>query len=104
MTLKIDPVWLAEKLRERWHEIELDVIEPRPQAYLLNWLYRGSSQPLLGALHRDQYALVLTGDNLDVYEFAAWYRSIVDAEQPLYLYEWADTDVELRPGMKAEDL
>jgi len=59
---------------------------------------------LSGALHRDRYAAVLTGEMGAVYAFAAWYRSIITPEQPLFLYKWADFGVELRPGMSANEI
>jgi hypothetical protein len=104
VTLHINPAWLADKLRERWPDVALNVREPRPQAYLLDWLLTFDNRTLIGALHRDQYAVVLTGDEADVHEFAAWYRSVIDAEQPLYLVEWADFGVELKPGVTAEEI
>jgi hypothetical protein len=104
VTLRIEPMWLADRMRERWPGVALNVREPRPQAYLLDWLLTFDNRTLIGALHRDQYAVVLTGDKDAVHEFAAWYRSVIDAEQPLFLYEWADFGVELKPGVGAEDL
>jgi hypothetical protein len=104
VSLRVEPVWLAEKLREVWPDVALNVREPRPQAYLLDWLLKFDNRALIGALHRDQYAVVLTGDEDDVHKFAAWYRSVIDGEQPLFLYEWADYGVELKPGVSAEGI
>lgn len=102
VTLDLDPAWLADRLREQWPDAQLDTRDPRPQAYLLDWRMTIDGKILSGALHRDRYAVVITGD--DVYPFAAWYRSIIAPEQPLFLYEWADFGVELRPGMMAGDI
>ena len=102
VTLDIDPAWLTDRLREQWPDVQLNTREPRPQAYLLDWRMTMEGKIVSGALHRDRYAVVITGD--DAYPFAAWYRSIVASEQPLYLYEWADYGVELRPGMAASDI
>jgi hypothetical protein len=99
--LRIEAEWLAKKLKAKWPEIKLNVREPRPQAYLLDWHLQIGEQHLIGALHRDQYAVVLTGDDL-VYTFAEWYRGLFPDTQRLYLYQWADPHTELRPGMTAE--
>jgi hypothetical protein len=99
--LRIEPDWLAEKLQKKWPRIRLNVREPRPQAYLLDWHLQSGEQHLIGALHRDQYGVVLTGDDL-VYTFAEWYRGLFPDTQRLYLYQWADPHTELRPGMTAE--
>jgi len=97
--LKVNPDWLADKLRENWPDIALNVREPRPQAYLLDWKLTISEQPLIGGLLRDQYGVVLTGKEDAVNAFAAWYRSIIAPAHRLYIYEWADEAIELLPGM-----
>ncbi len=102
--LKVNPDWLADKLRENWPDIEINTREPRPQAYLLDWKVIISEQPLIGGLLRDQYGVVLTGEDHAVNAFAAWYRSIIAPEFPLSIYEWADVAIELHPGMTAGDL
>ena len=97
-TLKIDPDWLAAKLRERWPDILLNVREPRPQAYLLDWQMTIDDRVLIGGLHRDGYGIVITGYAINL--FAAWYRGIIDPAEPLYLYEWAgDAGFPLTPGI-----
>lgn len=95
VSLRIDSEWLADRLRENWPEIELNIRDPRPQAYLLDWKLTISEQPLIGGLLRDQYGVVLSGEDDAINAFADWYRSIISPEYPLYLYEWADEGVEL---------
>jgi hypothetical protein len=102
--LNIDPDWLAEALKTKWPEIRLNVRQPRPQAYLLDWHLQIGAEHLIGALHRDQYAVTLTGKNDLMVAFATWYRTLFPDEQHLYLYQWADVHVELKPGMSAKDI
>jgi hypothetical protein len=59
---------------------------------------------LIGGLHRDGYALVLTGVKDAVDEFAVWYRGLFAAEQPLFLYEWADVATDLTPDITAQEI
>jgi hypothetical protein len=104
VTLDVDPAWLADRLREQWPDVQLNVRQPRPQAYLLDWRMSIEGVIFSGALHRDRYAVVATSDAEAVYAFTAWYRSIIAPEQPLFLYEWADIALELRPGMTASEI
>ncbi len=104
VSLNIDPRWLEEKLQSAWRDAVFDTRQPRPQAYLLNWEMSIDGEHLHGALHRDQYAIVLTGDMDSVYSFAVWYRSIFPPEQPLFLYEWASLEVQLLPGISTSDI
>jgi hypothetical protein len=104
MKLSIDPDWLATKLREQWPNVRLNIRKPRPQTYLLDWQMKIGRQTLIGGLHRDQYAVVLTGDQNAVVRFAAWYRSIFPAEQYLFLYEWAGLAIPLKAGDTAKDI
>lgn len=102
--LKIDADWLADQLRTRWSEMRLNIRQPRPQAYLLDWHLQLEDKHLIGALHRDQYGVVLTGDGDLVFAFAAWYRGLFPTEQRLYLYEWADEGVEIKLGMTVAEI
>jgi hypothetical protein len=99
VTLSLDPDWLADQLRRRWPDVELNARQPRPQAYLLDWRLRVDGQLLSGALHRDRYAVVLTSANSEaVRTFARWYRGIIPPEQPLFLYERAGEGEALLPS------
>jgi hypothetical protein len=100
--LKIHLDWIGEKIQEKWPAAKLNVRNPRTQTYLVDWLMEIDGEPLIGGLHRDQYAIVITGSEKTVQVFAAWYRSIIPQEQYLFLYEWAGLAVELRPGMTAK--
>ncbi|MBX3086346.1 MAG: HEAT repeat domain-containing protein [Anaerolineae bacterium] len=104
ITLTIDRDWLSKQLQQRWADIRLNVREPRPQAYLLNFQLTLSGEMLIGGLHRDGYALVLTCVKDAVYEFAAWYRELFAAEQALFLYEWADVATSLTPAITAQEI
>jgi len=42
---------------------------------------------------------VITGEEQTIRIFAAWYRSIIQPEQFLFLYDWAWLAVELKSGM-----
>jgi hypothetical protein len=102
--LKIQPERLAQKLSEEWSEIRLNVREPHPQAYVLDWHLQIGGENLIGGLHRDQYGVVLMGDRDVIERFAVWYRSLFPETQRLYFYEWADVHVELKPGMSATEI
>jgi hypothetical protein len=102
--LSIDADWLAQYLKTKWPEIQLDVRAPRPQAYLLDWHLQIGEKHLIGALHRDQYAVTLTGENDLIMAFAAWYRTLFPDDQHLYLYQWAEAHVELKAGLSAGEI
>ncbi|MBI1278148.1 MAG: hypothetical protein GC179_08475 [Anaerolineaceae bacterium] len=104
INLKIDPTWLKEKLLEQWPNVEIDVRNPKPKTYLLDWKIKIGRQNLMGGLHRDQYGIVLAGNQKAILEFAVWYRSIISNDQPLFLYEWADPGCELKQGMSTQDI
>jgi hypothetical protein len=103
-TLRVDPVWFIDKLREQYPAMELNTRQPKLKTYLIDWRLELEDHLLIGGLHRDGYAVVLMGDHALVYPFAAWYRSLITMEQPLYLYEWADEGMELLVGMTAKDI
>ncbi|MBA3870231.1 MAG: HEAT repeat domain-containing protein [Anaerolineae bacterium] len=98
-SLKVDHRWLTKKLREEWPSIRLNIRKPRPQTYLLDWLIEIDGEPLIGGLHREQYAVVITGNLKAMRVFATWYRSIIEPKQYLFLYEWAGLATELKSGM-----
>ncbi|HLU11811.1 MAG TPA: HEAT repeat domain-containing protein, partial [Oceanobacillus sp.] len=104
-TLRLDPAWLSDQLKQQWQGIRFNVIEPQPQSLILNWEIDMPNGLLLGGLHRDGYGIMLTNRSYDdVLDFAVWYRSIISPEHPLRLYEWADSGRELRPGMTVDEL
>jgi hypothetical protein len=86
--LNVDPVWLADHLRAAFPGVNFEA-RPGSQAYLLSWLAETEGETVLGGLHRDGYALVLTGAYTAIMRVARWYRGIIPSETPLYLYEWA---------------
>jgi hypothetical protein len=102
--LNVDSAWLAEKMQENWPSVKLNVREPKPLTYLVDWLVEIDGEPLIGGLHRDQYVIVMTGNKKAIRTFAAWYRSIIEPKQYLFLYEWSYLAVELRQGMSAADV
>lgn len=85
--LQLEPDWLKTELESAWQEITFN--HRQSKAYLLDWTLEIDGKPIIGALHRDRYAVVLTGDHPLVQRFANWYRSVIAPEHPLYLYEWA---------------
>lgn len=88
--------YLRSKLSERWPDIRFNARQPAPKAYVLDWLVKFEDErTLIGAVHRDGYALILTGLKDDVREFATWYRSVLPKVTTLYLYEWAGQAEEL---------
>ncbi len=100
ITLSIDPNWLGDQLQQHWSDVRLNVRQPRPQAYRLDFQLKLDGQLLIGGLHRDSYALVLTSMSADtVHAFTVWYRSLFPEKQMLYLYEWADIGVSLPFGI-----
>jgi HEAT repeats/HEAT repeat len=103
-TLTVNARWLTQTLRNQFPDIELNIRQPKPQTYSLDWRLTLDGHKLIGGLHRDGYGVVLTGQQAAVYAFAAWYRSVISFEHPLYLYEWADTGVELTQSMTAKDV
>lgn len=109
ITLRIEPDWLRERIHEQWPDAKFNTRQPRPSAYLLDWLIEIDGELLSGALHRDQYAVVITatphrGSEQALFAFAAWYRGVIDATVSLYLYQWADEATLLEPGDTATAL
>jgi len=102
ITLKIDVDWLKNQIEEHWQDANFDV-RRQSQAYTLSWLLQIDGYNLLGGLHRDDYAIVLTGHRTAVYEFAAWYRGIIK-EHKLFLYGWADPGIHLKHDMTVEQI
>lgn len=102
--MKIQPDWLAAQLRQQWPNIELNARDPKPQTYLLDWKLKIGGAWVIGGLHRDQYGVVLAGNQRAIYKFAAWYRGIIGAKQLLFFYEWADPGIELKVDMMAKDI
>lgn len=86
--LQVDPAWLADQLRAAYPSVNFEA-RPGSQAYLLSWLVKNEGETVLGGLHRDGYALVLTGEYAAILRVARWYRGIIPSDTPLYLYEWA---------------
>ena len=105
-TLRLDPMWLSDQLKQQWQDVRFDVIEPRPESLLLNWEIDMPNGLLLGGLHRDGYSIMLTitENDDDVAAFAIWYRSIISLEYTLRLYEWAYAGREIRPNMTVAEL
>jgi hypothetical protein len=102
--LHIDKSWLIHHLQERWVTIALNVRQPTPKAYSVNFQLTLSGQMLLGGLHRDGYTLVLTGVQEAIFEFATWYRSLFASDQSLFLYEWADVGITLTENISAQEI
>ena len=100
--LHISPEWLREKLQAQWNSLSFDV-RPDSKTYNLSWLTEINGFNLLGGLHRDEFALVITGNPEATYEFALWYRSIIE-DHDLYFYEWAMPGVKLDKTMTLEQL
>lgn len=86
--LNVDPAWLADQLRATYPSVNFEA-RPGSKAYLLSGLVETEGEIVLGGLHRDGYALVLTGAYAAILRVARWYRGIISSETPLYLYEWA---------------
>jgi hypothetical protein len=103
--LNIDANRLKYHLRQRFYDVKFDVRHPRLTCYQLNWQIGSGKKLLLGALHRDGYGVVLTGRDMErIARFTLWYRSLISAKIPLYLYAWADVGLELRHGMKLAEI
>lgn len=97
--MRVEPKWLEANIRNRWPDAKVNIRQPRPQTYLLDWMVTVENNHLIGGLHRDQHALVLMGDEKLSIAFANWYRDLFPSEQTLYIYEWADFGTELKVGM-----
>lgn len=89
-SLRIEPDWLGEQLRQQWPDVRLDQRQPKLQSFLLTWEIDMPDGLLSGSLHRDGYGIFLTGDEDDIQVFAHWYRGIISPEHTLRLYQWAD--------------
>lgn len=98
--LQIPLEWLKEELQAKWQPISFDV-RMGTQTYTLSWLITIEGFNLLGGLHRDGYAVVVTGHSEATHRFALWYRSIF-ADHDLYLYEWASPGIKLHHNMTLE--
>ncbi|MCB9453467.1 MAG: HEAT repeat domain-containing protein [Anaerolineaceae bacterium] len=101
--LNIPADWLREKLQAAWNPISFDARPGDCLTYSLSWLIQIDGFNLLGGLHRDGYAVVLTGNRRAVCTFAAWYRSII-LHYTLYLYFWAGVGFKLEQDMTAADV
>jgi hypothetical protein len=109
ISLRLDPDWLRARIHEQWPDAKFNTRQPRPTAYLLDWLIEIDGELLSGALHRDQYAVVVSsaphrGAERPQFAFAAWYRGLIDPTVPLYLYEWADEAIPMEVGVTATAL
>ncbi len=93
VNLKVDPAWFAEQLKSLG--AELNVRQPKPQAYLLDWKVKLEGGTLIGGLHRDGYCVVMRGDAKAMQWFAKWYRGVVTTEDKLFLYVWAEAAEEI---------
>lgn len=102
--MKVDVDWLTEKLTENWPQATLNIRSPKPQTYLVDWCIEIDDELLIGGLHRDQYTVVITGNRKAVHFFTAWYRTIIDPKEFLFLYEWAMLAVEIKVGMNSRDV
>jgi len=100
MSLNINLDWFKTELKRKWKNIDFEV-RSESHAYTLSWLLQIDGLNLLGGLHRDGYSIVLTGNG--VYEFAVWYRSIIQG-QKLFLYNWAEPGICLKPAMTVEQI
>lgn len=89
--LALDPGWLKAQIDQHYSNAAFQL--RRLQAYLLDWRVIINGAPLMGALHRDRYAVVLTGTREAMQAFASWYRTII--QHTLYVYEWASEGVML---------
>ncbi len=90
VTLRVEPDWLATQIKKRWRNADLNIWQPRPKAYSLDFVLVWRKWRLIGGLHQDGYGLVLTGDVQIIDRFAQWYPGIIDPAIPLYSYDWAD--------------
>lgn len=101
-TLVIEKAWLKAQLQMAWPEIIFQV-RPNSQAYQLSWIVKIEGQRLLGGLHRDGYAVVVTGADTARNRFICWYRDII-AEHDLFAYEWASVGIPLQTGITPEQI
>lgn len=97
-TLKIDPAWLADQIKSRWSDAEINDRDPLPESHLLTWRIKVKKVVLIGALLFDGYAITITSEhhfsrkypNDILRPFTQWYRTIIPLQHPLYLYHGAD--------------
>lgn len=101
--LRINPAWLRSQVERDWPDATFDAHPPGTQTYTLSWLATADGYHLLCGLHRDGYALVLTGTRAAVQHVALWYRDILP-DETLYLYEWAEKGISLGPNLTLADL
>lgn len=102
VSLEISPEWLKEQLQAAWQQVSFDV-RIDSGAYTLSWLIQIEGYNLLGGLHRDGYAIVLTGHSEAVRQFALWYCHII-ANDSIHLYEWASPGIKLHHSMTLQDV
>lgn len=107
--LRLEPDWLRERIHDQWPDAKFNTRQPRPTAYLLDWVIAIEGELVSGAMLRDQYAVVISsrysmnaGEGFDI--FAAWYRRVIDPAVQLYIYEWADEAQALPIGVEADQL
>lgn len=104
VNLHIDDAWLRASITDKWPQTQFNVRPAGQQTYLLDWHIVIDNQHLIGGLHRDAYAVVLTGEGEVVFQFASWFRSQISADVTLYLYEWAGTAIEIPLDNTADEV
>jgi len=102
ITLQVSVEWLKTQLQARWSSVAFDVRHDS-QAYRLNWLIEIDGFNLIGGLHRDGYAVVITGNSEAIYQFVQWYRRITP-DYELYFYEWASPGIRLQSNMSLKQI
>lgn len=98
----LEKSWLEVELHRAWTEITFQV-RPHSQTYQLSWIVKINGQHLLGGLHRDGYAVVVTGEDAARNRFICWYRESI-AKYDVFVYEWAMGGIVLSKGMTPEQL
>ncbi len=96
---------LAEALRTRWPDAELEVVSRPESLYVLCWTVNIDGEPIDGSLARNRLTVVLDGDVRAAAVFARWLRDIVPASQPLLFYdEGYSADIRITANTSPEDL
>jgi hypothetical protein len=103
----IDPAYLSRQMNLKWELVKINDHLPIDNVNILEWKICMEEGILSGGLQRNQQGLSIDrGQIPDMAVFALWYRSIILAEFPLFLYisSFSKDPYELKMNTNLADL
>lgn len=102
---RMTPERLSARLRRLRRRALLQIdVRPPLQSYTLTWKIGADETLLMGALHCDGCAVVLTGSRRMIARFAARYRTMLPRDVSLYLYAWFGDGHLIRPRTRPREI